>query len=117
MHRQPFTLKAGALFLATGVGLYFYFDNEKNKVRERKRMENAAARVGRPKIGGPFALTNQDGKPFSDQDLVGKWSMVYVRPPSLSTSSTGPSLMPPPSLPRSSASPTAPTSAPRSSTR
>ncbi|GAA5841320.1 hypothetical protein JCM9279_000613 [Rhodotorula babjevae] len=73
----PFTLKAGALFLATGVGLYFYFDNEKHKVRERKRMENAAARVGRPKIGGPFALTNQDGQPFSDQDLLGKWSMVY----------------------------------------
>lgn len=44
-------------------------------------MENAAARVGRPKIGGPFVLTDQDGNPFSDQDLVGKWSMVYVRPP------------------------------------
>ncbi|BGP47176.1 Cu-binding protein [Rhodotorula kratochvilovae] len=73
----PFTLKAGALFLATGLGLYFYFDNEKAKMRERKRLENAAARVGRPKIGGPFVLTNQDGKPFSDQDLLGKWSMVY----------------------------------------
>ncbi|GAA6046386.1 hypothetical protein JCM3770_004894 [Rhodotorula araucariae] len=73
----PFTLKAGALFLATGIGLYFYFDNEKAKVRERKRLETAAARVGRPKIGGPFALTSHNGTPFSDKDLVGKWSMVY----------------------------------------
>ncbi|GAA5822113.1 hypothetical protein JCM11251_004862 [Rhodosporidiobolus azoricus] len=73
----PFTLKAGALFVATGVGLYFYFDYEKKKVSERKRQENAAARIGRPKIGGPFVLTDQNGNEFSDKDLVGKWSMVY----------------------------------------
>lgn len=70
-------MKAGALFVATGVGLWFYFQAEKDKVRERKRMETAAARVGRPKIGGPFLLTDQDGKPFGDKDLLGKWSMVY----------------------------------------
>ncbi|BGP54781.1 Cu-binding protein [Rhodotorula sphaerocarpa] len=74
---QPFTLKAGALFVATGVGLWFYFQSEKDKVRERKRAETAAARVGRPKIGGPFQLTDQDGNTFGDKDLLGKWSMVY----------------------------------------
>ncbi|GAA6012337.1 hypothetical protein JCM8202_003290 [Rhodotorula sphaerocarpa] len=73
----PFTLKAGALFVATGVGLWFYFQSEKDKVRERKRAETAAARVGRPKIGGPFQLTDQDGNTFGDKDLLGKWSMVY----------------------------------------
>ncbi|BGP23821.1 Cu-binding protein [Rhodotorula toruloides] len=73
----PFTLKAGALFVATGVGLYVYFQNEKKKVSERKRQENAAARVGRPKIGGPFKLVNQDGKEWGDQDMLGKWSLVY----------------------------------------
>ncbi|GAA6005498.1 SCO family protein [Rhodotorula paludigena] len=73
----PFTLKAGALFLVTGVGLYFYFESEKQKLQERKRQETAAARVGRPKIGGPFQLTDQNGNTFSDKDLLGKWSMVY----------------------------------------
>ncbi|GAA6062223.1 hypothetical protein JCM10212_006458 [Sporobolomyces blumeae] len=73
----PFTLKAGVVFVATGIALYFYFENEKQAVRERKRQENAAARIGRPKIGGPFELTDQDGKPFSDRDLLGRWSMVY----------------------------------------
>ncbi|GAA5882097.1 hypothetical protein JCM16303_005599 [Sporobolomyces ruberrimus] len=73
----PFTLKAGALFLATGLGLYFYFENEKKSLKERKRQENAAARIGRPKIGGPFSLTDQDGKNFTEKDLLGKWSMVY----------------------------------------
>ncbi|GAA5929782.1 hypothetical protein JCM10213_002783 [Rhodosporidiobolus nylandii] len=73
----PFTLKAGALFVATGLGLWYYFDSEKKKIAEKKRMENAEARVGRPNIGGPFVLTDQDGKEFSDKDLLGKWSMVY----------------------------------------
>jgi len=71
-------LKAGAVFLATGVALYFYFENEKKALKERKRQENAAARIGRPKIGGPFSLTDQDGRVFTEQDLLGKWSMVYV---------------------------------------
>lgn len=62
----------------TGTGLYFYFQNEKAKVAARKVAETAHAKVGRPKIGGPFVLTDQDGKDFTEQDLVGKWSMVYV---------------------------------------
>ncbi|KAK4703554.1 protein SCO1, partial [Phenoliferia sp. Uapishka_3] len=74
---QPFTAKAGALFGLTGVALYFYFQNEKKKVAERKVAETAHVKVGKPKIGGPFVLTDQDGKDFSDKDLLGKWSLVY----------------------------------------
>lgn len=66
------------MFLVTGVALYFYFENEKKALKERKRQENAAARIGRPKIGGPFELTDQDGKTFTEKELLGKWSMVYV---------------------------------------
>jgi hypothetical protein len=32
-----FTPQAAALFLATGVGLFYYFRNEKAKQQERKR--------------------------------------------------------------------------------
>jgi protein SCO1/2 len=28
-------------------------------------------------VGGPFLLLNQDGKPFSDRDLLGKWALLY----------------------------------------
>ena len=118
---QPFTLKAGAVFVATGVGLWYYFQSEKEKVRERKRMETAAARVGRPKIGGPFLLTDQDGKPFSDKDLLGKWSMVYVS--RQLRAFAVPTREPVPAADgfccggASSALPIAPTSAPKSSTR
>jgi len=63
--------------LVTGGGLYAYFQNEKKKIEERKRQETAAQKVGRPKIGGPFKLTTQYGTEFTEQDLLGKFSLVY----------------------------------------
>ncbi|KAM0788812.1 hypothetical protein ACM66B_002898 [Microbotryomycetes sp. NB124-2] len=73
----PFTIRSGAVFLLTGAGLYYYFQQEKAKLQQRKSAETANQKVGRPKIGGPFELTDQDGKTFSDKDLLGKWSLVY----------------------------------------
>ncbi|KAI5477319.1 mitochondrial metallochaperone Sco1 [Pseudohyphozyma bogoriensis] len=73
----PFTLRAAAVFAVTGGGLYMYFQSEKRKIAEKKAEETAAAKIGRPKIGGPFVLTDQNGNEFSDKDLLGKWSMVY----------------------------------------
>lgn len=34
----PFTWKAASLFVLTGAGLYVYFESEKSKIQERKRM-------------------------------------------------------------------------------
>ncbi|KAL8277848.1 hypothetical protein RQP46_009667 [Phenoliferia psychrophenolica] len=73
----PFTLKAGALFALTGAGLYLYFQNEKLKVAARKAAETAHVKVGKPKIGGPFELTDQNGEKFGSRDLEGRWSLVY----------------------------------------
>lgn len=33
--------------------------------------------MGRPKIGGPFHLTSHENKPFTEADLLGKWSLIY----------------------------------------
>ena len=33
--------------------------------------------IGRPSIGGPFLLTTSQNQPFTDQDLLGKWSLMY----------------------------------------
>ena len=33
--------------------------------------------VGRPQVGGPFTLTNHKGEPFTEKDLLGKWSLIY----------------------------------------
>ncbi|KAH8802851.1 Sco1 protein [Xylogone sp. PMI_703] len=72
----PFSWKAGVLFLAAGAGLIVYFRYEKARM-ERLRVAEAAKGVGRPKVGGPFQLTDQNGKPFSDADMKGKYSLVY----------------------------------------
>jgi cytochrome oxidase Cu insertion factor (SCO1/SenC/PrrC family) len=34
-------------------------------------------RVGRPEIGGPFTLVNQDGKTVTDRDFLGKYTLVF----------------------------------------
>ena len=44
---------------------------------ERKRVAEAAKGVGRPKVGGPFSLVDQDGKSFTDDHLKGKYALVY----------------------------------------
>jgi len=49
---------------------------------ERKRVAEAAKGVGRPKVGGPFQLVDQDGKPFTDADLKGKYALVSLVFPS-----------------------------------
>lgn len=54
-----------------------YFESEKSKVQDRRRQELAAKSVGRPSIGGPFILTTHKGETFTEQDLKGKWSLIY----------------------------------------
>ncbi|RPD62154.1 SCO1 protein [Lentinus tigrinus ALCF2SS1-7] len=72
-----FTPKAAALFVATGVALFFYFRSEKEKLLEQKRKEREDQVVGRPQVGGPFSLTTHEGKPFTEKNLLGKWSLIY----------------------------------------
>ncbi|SAM86400.1 probable SCO1-involved in stabilization of Cox1p and Cox2p [Ustilago bromivora] len=73
----PFNLKAGLLFLATGAGLLYYFRTEKHKVEQRRKAETASAKVGRPRIGGPFNLITSTSHPFTHEDLLGSFSLVY----------------------------------------
>ena len=67
------------LFIATGIGLYYYFQHEKRRVAEERlrKMEEQNASVGRPRIGGPFQLVSSTGHPFTDQDLLGSFSLIY----------------------------------------
>lgn len=83
------------MFVATGVGLYFYFRYEKQKLLEERgecltfddihavylsciaEKERSSRQYGRPQIGGPFSLTRSTGETFTEKDLLGKWSLVY----------------------------------------
>ncbi|KAF9224489.1 SCO1 protein [Gyrodon lividus] len=72
-----FTPTAAALFVATGAGMFYYFQYEKQKLQEKKQKELESRSVGRAHVGGPFTLTTHNGKPFSDKDMLGKWNLVY----------------------------------------
>ncbi|KAJ5594384.1 uncharacterized protein N7459_000592 [Penicillium hispanicum] len=72
----PFSWKAALLFVLTGAGMMIYFRVEKARL-ERKRIAEMSKGVGKPKVGGPFALKDLDGKEFTAEDLKGKYSFVY----------------------------------------
>ncbi|CAO1628260.1 unnamed protein product [Jaminaea pallidilutea] len=81
----PFNLRAGALFLATGVGLFLYFRHERDQIAARKAAESANSKVGRPRIGGPFELTmavpagkgKAQGYRVTHDDIEGAFSLIY----------------------------------------
>ena len=54
----------------------YYFEFEKDRMR-RKRIAEAAKGVGKPKVGGSFELIDQEGRPMTEQDLKGQYSLVY----------------------------------------
>ncbi|KAF5349348.1 hypothetical protein D9758_011778 [Tetrapyrgos nigripes] len=84
-----FSPTSAALFVVVGAGMYFYFTNKKQKVLEEREKERMAKSYGRPNLGGPFSLIDctatpgsssnkEDSVPrFTDQDMLGKWSLVY----------------------------------------
>ncbi|KIJ54650.1 hypothetical protein M422DRAFT_41895 [Sphaerobolus stellatus SS14] len=72
-----FTPQAAAVLVLTGGGLLYYFDHEKKKLAEQREKARASATYGRPDVGGPFELVDQNGKPFTDKDLLGSFSLVY----------------------------------------
>ena len=45
---------------------------------ERKRIAEASKGIGKPKVGGPFELLDQDGNPWSSDKMKGKFALVCV---------------------------------------
>lgn len=43
----------------------------------RKRIAEHSKGMGRPLVGGPFSLTDHNGKPFTNEDMKGKYALVY----------------------------------------
>lgn len=72
----PFNVTAALLFVATAGGLWTYFTYEKERMA-RKRIAEQTKGIGKPKVGGPFELVDQNGNPFTSDDMMGKYSLVY----------------------------------------
>lgn len=55
-----------------------YFRYEKARV-ERQRIADASKGVGKPKVGGPFELVDQDGRVWaSEREMKGRYALVSV---------------------------------------
>jgi len=54
----------------------FYFRYEKARMA-RTRIAEANKGIGKPLVGGAFHLTDHNGKDFTQDDLKGKYSLVY----------------------------------------
>ncbi|KAK5149050.1 hypothetical protein LTR04_000148 [Oleoguttula sp. CCFEE 6159] len=67
---------AGLLFFVAGAGLTIYFRTEKERMA-RKRIAETTKGIGRPKVGGQFELIDQNGRRFTDEDMKGKYALVY----------------------------------------
>ncbi|XP_066329448.1 protein SCO1 homolog 1, mitochondrial-like isoform X3 [Miscanthus floridulus] len=69
------------LLLVTGGGIIVYYDKEKKRHIEELKNRTSAVRpgqsVGTAAIGGPFKLLNHDGKPVTEKDFMGKWTLFY----------------------------------------
>ncbi|KAG0166504.1 Cu-binding protein [Apophysomyces sp. BC1034] len=77
---SPFTWKSAVVLVATGIGLVAYFKNEKERLRQlRLEKDRETSRsFGRPKIGGPFTLTEAStGQPMSSNEFLGQYYMLY----------------------------------------
>jgi protein SCO1/2 len=55
--------------------LWAYFTYEKERMA-RKRIAEQTKGIGKPKVGGPFHLQDHNGQPFSNEDMLGKYSLV-----------------------------------------
>lgn len=43
----------------------------------RKRIADQTKGVGKPKVGGPFELIDQNGNSFTSKDMEGRYALVY----------------------------------------
>jgi protein SCO1 len=63
-----------ALTAGTGSFLLWQFKKEEDRLVARVRESQGA---GKPAIGGPFQLIDQNGNKFTNKDLQGKFSLLY----------------------------------------
>ena len=61
--------------MLTGFAIIMYFREERARM-DRKRIIEQTKGIGKPKVGGPFSLIDHEGRPFTDKDMRGKYSLV-----------------------------------------
>ncbi|PHU07593.1 Protein SCO1 -like protein 1, mitochondrial [Capsicum chinense] len=80
-YARPVSWMSFFLLFCTGAVLVYYYDREKK--RRIEEITNASTSVkegpsvGKAAIGGPFSLIDHNGKPVTEKNFFGKWTVVY----------------------------------------
>lgn len=62
--------------LAAATGGYIYLQMQLQKAKEQQAKSQEQS-VGQALVGGPFTLSDCDGKPFASSKLHGEFSILY----------------------------------------
>ncbi|KAK1434629.1 hypothetical protein QVD17_00378 [Tagetes erecta] len=77
----PISWLSFLLLIATGAGVIFYYDQEKKRHIEDINASSTAVKqgpsAGKAAIGGPFNLIDHNGRPVTEKDFKGKWTLIY----------------------------------------
>ncbi|CAH3038082.1 unnamed protein product [Porites lobata] len=74
--RGPITWVSLTLVALTGGGLLLYVRHLKEE-KEQEKEKAKKKSIGKIALGGPFSLTDHDGKAVTDKDFHGKWILLY----------------------------------------
>ncbi|XP_073247239.1 protein SCO1 homolog, mitochondrial-like [Porites lutea] len=74
--RGPITWVSLTLVALTGGGLLLYVRHLKEE-KEQEKEKAKKKSIGKVALGGPFSLTDHNGKAVTDEDFHGKWILLY----------------------------------------
>lgn len=74
--RGPITWVSLTLVALTGGGLLLYVRHLKEE-KEQEKEKAKKKSIGKIALGGPFSLTDHNGKAVTDKDFHGKWILLY----------------------------------------
>lgn len=72
---QPVSYASLGLTAVTGAGLFYWYEQERNKKLNEISKKTVVA--GTAAIGGKFELIDDAGNPFSDEKLKGQFNLLY----------------------------------------
>lgn len=77
---RPLAFRLGivptALLVLISAGLLLHYNDERRAIPKASQ-QGSANITSKPSIGGPFTLTDCDGKPITDREFLGHWTLIY----------------------------------------
>lgn len=75
--KHKFTLLSLLIICAMFAIVQAYYDPSTNLTKQFMNEKAVQQGKGEVNIGGPFTMTTTDGQPFSEQNLLGHYSLIY----------------------------------------